>query len=496
MMKPGYIHDPIHGHIELTELEMAVVDSLEFQRLRFIRQNSLLHYVFPGAFHTRFAHSLGACHIGGEIAEQIIDWVNEPEIYYPLQVFRLACLLHDVGHGAFSHSLSGVKIQGEGFLPTLNQMLENSQDWHLQEPGNDVVTAGILKEFSDHLDQPVEHEVLSILLIRKIFIALENEDFLKDSGWEAIPRKAWVQDITAMLLPSIPCSQFFKDESWDLLLGAYRSFPQLDEVEADINELGRDFSGLLAQLVSGTIDADRMDYLIRDSRNCGVNYGMYDKEGIISALKLIFEKGHLRVALNAKRINTVDDFLWSRYQMFKQVYCHKTHSAYNLLLERAMEDLIAEGSLTRPKTLVEFEQLTDDLIMSQVIQETQKNPRRKDWMGAFARRELPKLITVVEASFNDPLWEKEPLDLLKNQLPTATDIEPSSLAWISLKAEVVKGDVCSLPAIFYFNKQELRYERESFLARSVFFESKVSEEDRVHELKDRLNRKLMFFFRL
>ena len=497
-LSPSYIHDPIHGQIYLTEIEMAVVDTLEFQRLRFIRQNSLLHYVFPGAFHTRFAHSLGACHIGGQIARQIIDWSNEPEIYYPLQVFRLSCLLHDIGHGAFSHSLSGVKIGERYFLPTLAEVFENPESWGLKEPQTDIVSAGIIKVFSEEFEKPIEHEVLSLLLVRKIFGSLEERSLLESTGWGDVPAKIWAQDIASLLLPEIPCSAFFRSESWDLLSGAYRDFPYLDGKEPEIHELGRDFSKVLSQLVSGTIDADRMDYLIRDSLGCGVNYGMYDKEGIVSALRLIFEQGTLKVALNAKRINTVDDFLWSRFQMFKQVYCHKTHAAYNLLLEKAMEDLVKEGSLSSPSSLSEFEQLTDDRIMSQVILETQKSPDRKDWMGAFAKRELPRLVAVVEAAYGDPIWEKSSEEIFSEY--ASEDVKRkyrwSDLVTTTQKAEVIKGKSTDLPAIFSFNKEELRFEKQSFLSRSVFFDAQLSEEERMRELKDRLNRRLIFFFKM
>lgn len=102
--------DPIHGTIELSDLETTVVNSLEFQRLRFIRQLSLLHYVYPGAFHTRFAHSIGVCGVSWKVSKNLFPRSDKNN--YILSVYRLAALLHDVGHGAFSHSLSYLKIKG------------------------------------------------------------------------------------------------------------------------------------------------------------------------------------------------------------------------------------------------------------------------------------------------------------------------------------------------------------------------------------------------
>lgn len=97
------ISDPVHGIISLTEVELAVVDSRAFQRLRGVRQLGLAHYVFPGADYTRFAHSLGACHVMGRIMEALKSGGASIDAKM-VQVHRLAALLHDVGHYPFSHA--------------------------------------------------------------------------------------------------------------------------------------------------------------------------------------------------------------------------------------------------------------------------------------------------------------------------------------------------------------------------------------------------------
>ncbi len=91
------IKDSVHGNIKLTELERLLVDSPGMQRLRGIRQLALTHLVYPGANHTRFEHSLGTAHLTGKICENAgIGGQAEAEL-------RVASLLHDIGHGAFSH---------------------------------------------------------------------------------------------------------------------------------------------------------------------------------------------------------------------------------------------------------------------------------------------------------------------------------------------------------------------------------------------------------
>ena len=91
------IKDPIHGYIELSELEEKVVDTADFQRLRRIKQLAMSYLIYPGATHTRFEHSLGTMKVAGEICPrlEIPDEMREK--------IRLAALLHDIGHVAFSH---------------------------------------------------------------------------------------------------------------------------------------------------------------------------------------------------------------------------------------------------------------------------------------------------------------------------------------------------------------------------------------------------------
>lgn len=92
------IRDAIHGGIDVNPLEEQILDHPLVQRLRHVRQLSLVHLVYPSALHTRFEHSLGSMHLSGKLARRL----GLPQ--EQVQLVRLAGLLHDVGHGAFSHS--------------------------------------------------------------------------------------------------------------------------------------------------------------------------------------------------------------------------------------------------------------------------------------------------------------------------------------------------------------------------------------------------------
>ena len=97
----GEIKDPVLGYVYITEAEKQVIDSYPVQRLRRLRQLAGAEYVYPGANHTRFEHSVGVMHLAGLTAENpYLSQLFSEEEY---QTIRIAALLHDVGHGPFSH---------------------------------------------------------------------------------------------------------------------------------------------------------------------------------------------------------------------------------------------------------------------------------------------------------------------------------------------------------------------------------------------------------
>src|SRR5271157_1578517 len=97
----GEIKDPVHGYVYITEEERDLIDSYPVQRLHRLRQLAGAEYVYPGANHTRFEHSVGVMYLAGRVVENpnVSQYVNEEEA----EMIRIASLLHDVGHGPFSH---------------------------------------------------------------------------------------------------------------------------------------------------------------------------------------------------------------------------------------------------------------------------------------------------------------------------------------------------------------------------------------------------------
>ncbi len=111
----GFIKDPIYGYINITEEDKKLIDTPFFQRLRRVRQVPLIDYVYPSAVHTRFEHSLGVAHLAMNIMANLPIEIDE----YEAKMIRSASLLHDIGHGPFSHLFEvilGEKVNKEKLI--------------------------------------------------------------------------------------------------------------------------------------------------------------------------------------------------------------------------------------------------------------------------------------------------------------------------------------------------------------------------------------------
>ena len=231
--KKKFIRDSVYGDISLTRFEEKIMDMPQFQRLRRIKQLGLISLIYPGATHTRFEHSIGTMNLGSKLANELE--LSEDEI----ELIRASALLHDIGHGPFSH-----------------------------------VSEGVLS---------VKHEKLTEYVIKETSM----RDLLEE--------------------------KFDVDEIVDIVNG----------------------KGHLGPIVSGELDVDRMDYLLRDSHNTGVAYGVIDYERIISNLKL--DDG---LILDIKGVQAAEGALVSRYFMYPSVYQHHTTRIVNSMFRRSLKKVL------------------------------------------------------------------------------------------------------------------------------------------------------------
>ena len=131
----GEIKDPVHGYVYITEAEKQLIDSYPVQRLHRLRQLAGSEFVYPGANHTRFEHSIGVMHLAAKLAENqnLSQLLSEKEI----QMVRMASLLHDVGHGPFSHVFEHLLVK------FLNKTHEDMTRWIIQKSELRDIISGV-----------------------------------------------------------------------------------------------------------------------------------------------------------------------------------------------------------------------------------------------------------------------------------------------------------------------------------------------------------------
>ncbi len=314
------IRDPIHRTISFSEREKRVIDHPFVQRLRYVRQLGLSYLVYPGATHDRFSHAMGAMHVAGRMWARMCETsgdvlrahFSDDDLSYFRQVLRFAGLMHDLGHPPFSHV-------SERFMPKFND-LALPRDWFI----------------TPNQDRQAAHEDYSILLIA----ALAEDDSAPLSRDEA-------QDIAALVHHGVMPSQ-----SWRKRFGE--------------NEGSRGIHRLLRSLISGELDCDRMDYLLRDAYYTGVAYGTHDIDHLVSNLGVVEmpEKGLVRT-IDSTAVRAFEDFLLARYHMFLQVYLHKTTIAFDYALERAIEG--GEMALSVPGDAKSYSHLRDSTMIERLF---------------------------------------------------------------------------------------------------------------------------------
>lgn len=300
------IRDPIHGVIAFSDEERAVIDSRPFQRLRSIRQLGFGDLAFPGATHTRHAHSLGALAVATRLFDAVAARapLSEGARRRFRAAVRLAVLCHDLGHMPFSHA-------SESIAPLRSRLRLPPWLAPAADPGGRA-----------------SHEDYSALLL------------LDSELTPVLERCFGALDLTPALVVS-------------LVTGA------LPPSGPAFRDGGVDWTPLLRTLVSGELDADRMDYLLRDSFYTGVNYGRYDAEWILQNLFAAERDGRAVLALKGSAIFAFEDFLLSRFHMFLSVYFHHTSVAYDTMLRRFGEEAPGEFSIpSDPGVFVECDDLT------------------------------------------------------------------------------------------------------------------------------------------
>lgn len=234
------VKDPVHGTMQFTSVEHSwikpFIDSPQYQRLRHVKQMGMGDFIFPGAVHTRFNHCLGCCYVGSQIANKI-GLSDEDR-----QLVMIACLLHDIGHGPFSHAFEGIysgdTIRHEMWTPHFLAEFKTPEFFHYYNKVNPKFP--LTAEKFDEIQNMIMHKPVK--------------------------------------------------------------------------------KRLLADIVSSQLDADRLDYLLRDSHFCGVRYGEFDSRWMLHCLAIVNSPKGERLGITHKGIGVVEHYLMARRLMIRNIY--------------------------------------------------------------------------------------------------------------------------------------------------------------------------------
>lgn len=341
-----FIRDSVHGNLPLNDFEVEIMDSSQIQRLRRIKQLGFISLVYPGANHSRFEHSIGTMFLGSKLADHL-KLSN-----YNKELVRIAALLHDTGHGPFSHVSEAVS-----------------------EVKHEILTAKVIEETS---------------------------------------------------LNDIITKKFDPKEIIDIING----------------------KGPLGPIISGELDVDRMDYLIRDSHYTGVAYGVIDVDRIIANLKL---KQYL--ILDIKGVQAAEEALVARYQMYPSVYQHHTTRIVNAMFRRCLKRVFKEG-IINSENIYKYDD-SDMLCICRNVDETESRENKfiKDIITRLDNRNLLKSVCSTRLNeFGNPQEifniKKKSLDKCEEDISEDMDIDedyvilniPEYPRFDEMKTQVAFGD--------------------------------------------------------
>jgi len=289
-LKNHVIFDPIYGFVKLNPIEWEIISSPFYQRLRWIKQLGFSCYVFPGAEHSRFHHSIGVMYNAHKILESCHRAVSEKDlmdvnckteeaIYH--KSVRLAALMHDLGTFVFSHTTEGAYID---FAETTR------------------IKGG--------KGLPDDHENLGSFIIK-------NTDY--EGGITRILKKFGIDPKRIS----------------DLVKGV-------------------DSSVLANQILHSEVDCDRMDYLLRDAHYTGLKYGSYDRDYLLHHFQVRRVDNHDILTIRHNALHCVEDFLTSRFAWYSQVIRSPRGAKFDSIAEKICHFFLEKGYIYRYSELLKM----------------------------------------------------------------------------------------------------------------------------------------------
>jgi uncharacterized protein len=372
MEKTNIYQCSIHGAIEfpgnlsgLNKLVESLIDTPEMQRLRHIRQNGLAGMVFSSMEHTRLAHSLGVAYVARRMVDRI-GLNSEIKDLGPIKRRTvIAALLHDLGHGPFSHTFEE-----------------------------------ILKD----VGKPFHHENMTLRMI--------EEDTTK------------VSKILCDLDPDLPEQ-----------IAGYVSKERRSEENNHWSH----------KLVSSQMDADRLDYVLRDAKMAGLTGTTYDLERILKNLYIHPERSDC-IAINRHAVEAVESFLLALDQLYRIIYYHQAVRAATVLLKAILRRAVqlhleeSETALIFPKrldnkphplaqlieqgndiNLDDYLRLTDSIVWALLdLWREHSDPILQDLCGRLWKRSLFKAIAIKDSAHGIELYDRA-IELIQKNITTVNN---------------------------------------------------------------------------
>ena len=303
------IYDVLYGFIPITEWEEKIINSPFFQRLRWIRQLGFANYIFPGAEHNRFAHVIGVMHSMDQMLRSLGLSVPDSELFDPRaknpqamlhKSLRISALLHDIGTFPFSHAVEYAYVR-------------HGND--ARSPALDKKTGHRKSRVKKNL--PNSHEHLGSFIIKNTRFDGGITQILEHYGFD-------VQMI----------SDIIKGESPYLFAN---------------------------QLMHSDLDADRMDYLMRDAHYTGIKYGMFDREYILANLTT-FDAGDGQIAFGVRdsALHAVEDFLISRFSWYSQVIKNQSSAKFDVMSTHVAKAFLEHNQIHQFQDLLEMIEKRDE----------------------------------------------------------------------------------------------------------------------------------------
>ena len=332
-----HILDNIHGHIGLTKVEWEIERTPIFKRLQNLSQLGLVNRIFPCALHNRYTHSIGVMYVADQMSQRM--GLNDSE----RQLLRLTGLLHDIGHYPLSHN---VEQAYKNYWKNINAA--SKIDW---ESNCVIKVPDILhKNYNAEDDYELKlsgssgyhHEVIGATIIKsnRIIREIIEKNFI-----------TYEVDSQKFLNP------FFKEQGKD-------NYSE-QEIAAITNSVLDDIAGivvgniqkeskyfekysLFVQLIHSEMDADNIDYLLRDATFSGTTYGILDMGVLINSLRVCKvispeEKPYYIVGIDPKGIGCVEQFFMNRYLAYTQIVHNKYVSILEAMMVHAVEFFLSDS---------------------------------------------------------------------------------------------------------------------------------------------------------